>query len=122
MTELDMKRLKDLTNLLLQKNHDALGHFKVYRLDGESTADFEGKILPFANEVKVNADEWIELAIQYIRKEKPKYVHENQIEDVHENILIQSVTCFQKDTKKKRFLEQNKSIEYTLNALDRELE
>ncbi|UCZ54824.1 YppE family protein [Bacillus shivajii] len=116
MTNEEIDHLVKLSNQLLTKNQEALKHFETYRLNNEQ-ADFMSLIKPFADDVHQKADEWMPLAVQFIRDEKPKYLHENQINDAHENIHIEAVTCFQADTKKKRFLERNKSIYYTIDSL-----
>nr|WP_246594646.1 DUF1798 family protein [Evansella tamaricis] len=113
-------RLKKLTELLLEKNTQSLKYFNTYHKK-DDIADFKETILPFADEVKKLSDEWLELAMNYVKNFKPKYLHSHQMEDAHENIQIQSVTCFQRDTKKRRFLEQNKSIDFTLSGLNKEL-
>ncbi|MDQ0255248.1 hypothetical protein J2S74_002630 [Evansella vedderi] len=114
--ENELPRLEELTEKLLEKNTLALQYFEFYTLQGES-ADFQTIVHPFADEVKKLSDEWMELALSFVKREKPKYLYHNQVDNAHENLQIQAVACFQKDTKRKRFLERNKSIEYTLESL-----
>ncbi|WP_096188677.1 DUF1798 family protein [Evansella halocellulosilytica] len=116
MNKEEFDQLRDLSNKLLLKNQEALKQFTLSRSTDE-TVDFAKVIKPFADDVHMLADEWMTLATQYIQENNPKYLHIKQINDAHENIHIEAVTCFQADTKKKRFLERNKSIYYTIDSL-----
>ncbi|MDG5787548.1 YppE family protein [Evansella sp. AB-P1] len=113
---IDQSRLRHLTESLLVKNKESLKQFEITSVKKEKV-DFEMEIKPFADEVKYLTDEWFPLAIAFVENTGPKYLHKNQLEDIEENIQIEAVTCFQVDTKKKRFIERNKSIAYTLTNL-----
>ena len=116
----ELDRLKELTAQLLEYNRQALKHFEKHQMLKEN-GDFIKEVKPFADEVNQSVNEWINPAVQYVRINQTKYLHPQQLEAVHENIEIEAVTCFQADTKKKRFRERNKSIEYTLDLLHRAL-
>ncbi|TMW73551.1 YppE family protein [Alteribacter natronophilus] len=115
------QRLLELTKQLLELNREGYTYFERFAREKE-TADFEQYVKPFADRVKQAGDEWYPLASDYITSHKPRYIHDKQINAVHENINITAVTCFQADTKKKRYIEMNKSIHYTLEALREDLE
>jgi hypothetical protein len=112
----DQKRLLELTGTLLDLNKECFNYFERYAKEKE-TADFAQYVKPFADRVKAASDEWLPLAAGFVSAHKPRYIHDKQINAVHENANISAVTCFQADTKKKRFIEMNKSIHYTLEAL-----
>lgn len=113
-------QLNHLTGKLLEYNKKALQYFEKHQ-ETKEAADFVKVVKPFADTVHKTADEWIELAVPFVMEKQPKYLHVKQIEDVHENIGIEAVTCFQPDTKRKRFIERNKSILYTLETLSRNI-
>ncbi|UTR09670.1 YppE family protein [Evansella sp. LMS18] len=120
MDRRDTDHLNHLTVKLLEYNKKALQYFEKHQ-ETKEAADFIEEVKPFADSVHKTADEWIELAAPFVKEKQPKYLHVKQIEDVHENIGIEAVTCFQPDTKRKRFIERNKSILYTLETLSRNL-
>lgn len=108
--------LKRQINELRTLNNKAYEHFRKYRL-GEEEADFYDQVKPFADEVRENLEEAVPHILRFLERAKPAYVHPQQIDQLAENFEMVSVTCFQKDTKKKRFNEQYKSIEYTLTMV-----
>ncbi|SER43003.1 YppE family protein [Salipaludibacillus aurantiacus] len=116
MTEDEQKKLHLQTNKLKELNNEAYGYFKLYS-EGEKAADFIETVKPFADQVKEELDEWKPLALEWIKWKKPPYLHPEQIDQMAENFEILSVTCFQKDTKRKKLTERYKSIEYTLSLI-----
>ncbi|WP_026689530.1 YppE family protein [Alteribacter aurantiacus] len=117
----EQERLLTLTNELLKLNDEALQYFERYAKQKEN-APFNEFVKPFADRVREASDQWLPLAAEYVTAKKPKYIHLKQIEAAHENINITAVTCFQADTKKKRFIETNKSIRYTVEAVQSDME
>lgn len=112
----EFTKLRDLTEELLKINGQAIQFFEESVKENKKES-FENVVLPFADRVKAISEEWAKYATVYIKKENPKYFHTSQVENVVENLQIQAISCFQGDTRKKRFLERNKSIEYTLDTL-----
>jgi hypothetical protein len=108
--------LKKQTNNLRTLNEQAYAYFQRFRL-GEEEADFYDQVKPFADDVREQLEEWVPHVLRFLEKDKPDYIHPQQIDQLAENFEMVSVTCFQKDTKKKRFNEQYKSIEYTLSLV-----
>ncbi|QKS71136.1 YppE family protein [Paenalkalicoccus suaedae] len=111
-----MTTIKAPTDELRSLNQEALQYFMRYR-EGEEEADFFQTVKPFADSVHEKLEWWTPQALKLIEKEKPAYLHAQQIDQLVENFEVVSVTCFQKDTKRKRFKEQVKSIEYTLQLV-----
>ena len=100
-----MIHLQNVTEQLIRKNKHAIEMFDMYGKE-KKVADFQTIVKPFADDVKVLSDEWIVVATDYVKEKKPKYLQIKLLEDTHENLQIQSVACFQHDTKKKRFYER----------------
>ncbi|SDN36173.1 YppE family protein [Alkalicoccus daliensis] len=109
-------QLKRQINELRALNEEAYHNFHKYRL-GEDEADFYEDVKPFADCVREKLEETVSHILRFLERAKPAYVHPQQIDQLAENFEMVSVTCFQKDTKKKRFNEQYKSIEYTLSMV-----
>ena len=78
-------------------------------------------VKPFSDEVKAVADKWKELSLDWIGKERPKYIYPIQIESTYENLGIISVQAFYQDTKMKRFKDMHQSIHYVLNSIVEQL-
>ncbi|MGJ9381995.1 YppE family protein [Salipaludibacillus sp. CF4.18] len=116
MTDKELMELKKLTNQLLELNEQAFLYFKEYSQKGKE-ADFFETVKPFADRVKDSIEIWLPKVSVWLAWEKPDYLHKQQIDQMIENFEVLSVHCFQKDTKKKRFIERYKSIEYTLSLV-----
>lgn len=119
---MEQQKLHDLTASLRQMNEEAFDQY-VNRTKQEGyETDFYGEVKPFADRVKVTADEWKAGAVEWVMRMKPKYIHPIQIEQAHENINLVSIQAFFTDTKAKRFKEMSQSIEYVLSALQDSLQ
>ncbi|WP_017727978.1 YppE family protein [Halalkalibacterium ligniniphilum] len=118
MNQMEQKRLLQLTEELLRYNREAHDYYlHTVREEEGYEPDFFGKVKPFADAVKVRADEWKPLTLAFIRAYKPNYLYPLQVENTYENLEIVSVQAFYPKTGKKRFLEMIKSIDYILNQL-----
>ncbi|MBM7645251.1 hypothetical protein JOD45_001462 [Scopulibacillus daqui] len=113
--------LKDLTIELRQYNQKAYGQFVNSTRQEGYEADFYNEVKPFADKVLSAADKWKPLALEWVNKERPKYIYHIQINDTYDNLTITSVTAFQKDTRRRRFLETIKAIDYVLDAILKQL-
>lgn len=83
----------------------------------ERDVDFFKEIKPFVDEVDETLGVWKELAVEWVRYERPKYVHPAQIEQVYENLQNNALQCFAKRTNEKRFHETHQAILYTLQLI-----
>ncbi len=110
--ELLLKR----TDIVKDWNRQAEEHFQTYRIGG-ATADFYDDVKPFVEQVMQDLENWVPDVLKFLEMAKPAYVHAQQIDQLAENVEMVAVTCFQQDTKKKRFREQVKSIDYTLEMV-----
>lgn len=121
MNQEDTVRLKFLTETLREAEKKALDQF-VNRTKGENyDVDFYGEVKPFADHVTHVLEEWQPLVMEWLRTDKPSYVFVPQIVDLVDNLTIVSVTAFQKDTRRKRFLNTISAIDYSLETILQQL-
>ncbi|MCO7125764.1 YppE family protein [Sporolactobacillus shoreicorticis] len=112
-------KLKEATNRLQQLNQTAYQQFSERTQAADYQTDFYSEVKPFADEMQRVLDVWRPLADAWVKTTKPRYVFPIQIKDTYDNLAIVCVTAFQKDTRKRRFYETIKSIDYVLsNILD----
>ncbi|MEH7459224.1 hypothetical protein CON65_07590 [Bacillus pseudomycoides] len=76
--------------------------------------DFYMDMKPFVDMVDRELEGWKELAYQWIKQEKPKYIHLQQIDQVYDNLQNNALQCFVNKGKGKRFYETHQAILYTL--------
>ncbi|KFN03934.1 DUF1798 family protein [Bacillus clarus] len=76
--------------------------------------DFYKDMKPFVDMVDQELESWKELAYEWIKEEKPKYIHVQQIDQVYENLQNNALQCFVNKGKGKRFFETHQAILYTL--------
>lgn len=113
---MNIERLALLTEQLLDysnKISSTYENVKVSKVKG----DFFTEVKPFADAVKEVNDEWQEIARTWIREQKPKYLHEKQIESTYEQIEMLSVQAFYPDTSRKRFIDTLQSVRFILKSL-----
>ncbi|KEK22712.1 YppE family protein [Bacillus gaemokensis] len=79
--------------------------------------DFYKDMQPFVNMVDQELEVWKGLAYQWIKQEKPKYVHLQQIDQVYENLQNNALQCFVSKGNGKRFYETHQAILYTLQNI-----
>lgn len=117
MNEEEVLRLKELTTDLRQAAEHAHEQFVNRTKQPEYEVDFHGEVKPFADRVTYLLEEWQPLVMKWIQTAKPSYVFVPQIVDAVDNLTIVSVTGFQKDTRRKRFLNTISAIYYTLDQI-----
>ncbi|MFZ3588702.1 YppE family protein [Bacillus sp. DJP31] len=113
---MDHELLHKETSTLLQYNQE-LQNIYLEVIDKGQPADFFSIVKPFADKVKVVLDRWEESALKWVKTDKPKYFHRQQIDNMVENITTVSVQAFFPDTKGKRFKELIRSNQYTLENI-----
>ncbi|WEG11322.1 YppE family protein [Pullulanibacillus sp. KACC 23026] len=117
MNDQQLARLKAITEELRQIGRDCHDQFLNRTSAADYKVDFFGEVKPYAEHVTELLKEWQPLAMQWIREAKPRYIFVPQLLDADENLTIVSVTAFQKDTRKKRFLNTISAIEHTLTTM-----
>lgn len=115
MNEKEIQLLKTLTVELLHDTHYASEHFHSITAVEKRSEDFQKVVKPFADRMLSNVKEWESLVMKWINEKSPKYVYPVQIHDTCENLTIISVTAFQKDTRRRRFINTISAIEHVLD-------
>jgi hypothetical protein len=113
-------KLYDDTLLLLQYNEKLTDVYKDVK-NTNKAADFYDVVKPTADEIKDILDRWKLLVLDWVKYEKPKYLHPNQIESTYENVIAISVQAFFPDTREKRFMELIRSTRYIYEIIIEEL-
>lgn len=109
-----------LTEKLLAYN----GLFMKYFQEGRETGtkyDFHGVIKPFANEVKEINDLWKRAMKKWLSETNHKHLHLKQIDTTSEHIEQLSIQAFFPETSKTRFLNFNRTVEYFLLEILKEV-
>jgi hypothetical protein len=114
------ERLIYLTERLFQYNRLFLQYYQHARETGEKQ-DFEKRIKPFVNEVKNVNDEWEKRMKQWLTESDPKHIHLKQIDTTTSHIEQLSVQAFFPETSKTRFLNSQRTVEYFLTEVLKEL-
>lgn len=110
-------QLEAATKTLKRLNHRALDQFTKITVQPDYRTDFEGEVKPFADLMQSAVETWKPLAEQWVESRKPKYVHPVQVKATVENLQIIGVTAFQKDTRRRRFMETTEAIDYVLDTM-----
>lgn len=114
-------QLKELTNYLIEQCNEAQTRFFTMR-ELNATADFFAEVKPYADLVHERLGLWQQLAKQWRAEFKPKYMHNQQIDQVVDAMNQFVVQSFYKETSKKRFIQSVHSVHYTLTTFLRYLE
>ncbi|MDP4170880.1 MAG: DUF1798 family protein, partial [Bacillota bacterium] len=86
-------RLIELTENLLFLTRDMKKQFDQTRENGKD-GDFFTEVKPFSDKVKEINDQWMVEAFQWVKEEKPKNFHSNQIDSAYEQIEQISIQSF----------------------------
>lgn len=115
------EEILDLTKKLLNYNRLFMHYFEEARETGTSH-DFHEVIKPFANEVKEVAQEWGVLMKSWLVINPHKHLHLKQIDTTLEHIDQLSIQAFFPKTSRSRFLNANRTVEFFLLEIVKELE
>lgn len=113
--------LKQRSIALLQECDQSRNRFFEMR-EQDRSADFYKEVKPHADKWHRLIDEWQEEALEFIRLNRPKHVHNMQIDNAAEGMSQFIVQSFYKETGKKRFIQTIQAAEYTLQTLIRAVE
>jgi hypothetical protein len=108
------KKLLDYNQLFLRYYQDARDH--------GINQDFHEVIKPFANEVKSVTDEWSSVMRKWLKNNPQKHLHPKQIDTTSEHIENLSIQAFFPNTSRARFLNANRTVEFFLLEILKELE
>ncbi|KOS63526.1 YppE family protein [Lysinibacillus agricola] len=106
------------TSILIDECEKCVSRFWQMR-EEDRTPDFFAEVKPYADDIHQLLKEWQQEANMWIRKNRPKYMHTQQIASVVESMEQFVVQSFYKETSKKRFLDAIHSTSYTLNIFER---
>lgn len=84
--------------------------------------DFFEEVKPYADHYHAMIDEWAETSYEWIKTERPKYMHPAQIANLQDAMKQFIVQSFYKKTGLKRFAQSIQSAEYTLKTYIEALE
>ncbi|KAB2333644.1 YppE family protein [Bacillus mesophilum] len=112
----EKQSLLQQTEKLIEYVKRADEKYKEIKLSGEK-GDFYNEVKPFADEVKEINDQWKNTVIQWIHTERPKNIHEQQIDSCHEHIEIISIQSFFPETSRTRFKNLVSSSIYVLQTI-----
>jgi Bacterial domain of unknown function (DUF1798) len=115
------KEIVQLTKKLLHYNRLFLEYYQEGREKGIEH-DFHEVIKPFANEVKSVTDEWTQVMKNWLKDKPYKHLHLKQIDTTAEHIEQLSIQAFFPKTSRSRFLNTNRTVEFFLLEVLKELE
>ena len=90
-------------------------HEMMRELDREP--DFYNEVKPYSDVQFILLEEWKEEMTVFIAKERPKYIHLQQIQSLDEMMKQFIVQSFYQKTGKKRFVQSIQSARYTLRTI-----
>jgi hypothetical protein len=125
---LDIKGVKEimtdeilhLTEKLLHYNNLFLKNYREGRETGR-TYDFYNDIKPFADEVKELNEKWNEAMKKWLPTANTLHLHVTQIDTTSAHIDQISVQSFFPETSKSRFLNTQRSVEFVLAEVIKEV-
>lgn len=113
-------KIYQLTERLLKYNQQFLLFYQQAR-ETQEKKDFNLTIKPFVDEVKQVKDEWKAEMNSWLHNSSPKHIHLKQIDSISDQIEQISVQAFFPETSKSRFLNTQRTIEYFLTEVIKEL-
>ncbi|RHW39283.1 DUF1798 family protein [Lysinibacillus yapensis] len=114
-------QLIELSKRLLNECDASISRFHKQR-ELDATPQFYEEVKPHADTIHSLLNEWQTLALNWMERSRPKYIHPSQIENVVDAMNQFTVQSFYKETSKKRFIQSVQSVHYTLSFLLRHLE
>jgi NADH:ubiquinone oxidoreductase subunit len=115
------EEILQLTKKLLNYNHLFMKFYEEAREKG-TTPDFHEVIKPFVNEVKSVSVEWSAWMRKWLMNSPKKHLHPKQIDTTLEHLEQLSIQAFFPKTSRSRFLNTNRTVEYFLLEILKELE
>ncbi|MEC1178274.1 YppE family protein [Metasolibacillus meyeri] len=114
-------QLIELTSYLITQCEEAKNRFFHMR-EFDLQPDFFLEVKPHADLIHEQLLLWQRLAKEWRISYQPKYMHNQQIDQVVDAMEQFTVQSFYKETSKKRFLQSVHSVHYTLSTLLRYLQ
>ncbi|MET4560003.1 YppE family protein [Lysinibacillus parviboronicapiens] len=101
------------TSILIDECDKCVSRFWQMR-EEDRAPDFFAEVKPHADVIHQLLKDWQQQANTWIQKNRPKYMHTQQIASAVESMEQFVVQSFYKETSKKRFLDATHSASYTL--------
>lgn len=108
--------LIDLNERLSEYTRQIENKFLSVKETGEK-GDFFTEVKPFADEVQEVSERWKKEATAWIVKNRPRNLHESQIDSAAEQIEMISVQSFFPETSRTRFINYLQSVRFVLTLL-----
>lgn len=108
--------LVDLNERMFEYTRQIENKYLSVRESGEK-GDFFKEVKPFADEVQEISERWKKEATAWILKNRPKNLHENQIDSAAEQIEMISVQSFFPETSRTRFINYLQSVRFVITLL-----
>ncbi|MEH7176641.1 DUF1798 family protein [Neobacillus vireti] len=115
------EEILQLTKKLLHYNQLALKYYEEAREEA-TEHDFHQVVKPFANTVKELTVEWSALMKNWLAVSPQKHIHLKQIDSTSEHMEQLSIQAFFPKTSRSRFLNANRTVEFFLLEVIKELE
>jgi hypothetical protein len=110
-----------LTKKLLELNRLCLKYYEKARETG-ITEDFNDVVKPFANEVKLTTARWSVETQKWLKQSPQKHIHMKQIVTTSDHLEQLSIQAFFPKTSRTRFINANRTVEFFLLEIVKELE
>nr|WP_263325943.1 YppE family protein [Neobacillus sp. Marseille-Q6967] len=115
------EEIVQLTHKLLDFNRSCLRYFHEGR-EKEINYEFHQVVKPFADDVRLISEKWSHLMRNWLIKYPQKNLHLKQIDTTLEHLNQLSIQAFFPKTSKTRFLNANRTVEFFLLEVLKELE
>lgn len=106
--------LIEITSILIDECEQCVERFWKMR-EEDRAPDFFQEVKPHADNIHALLKDWQLQANDWIKVNRPKYMHAQQIASAVESMEQFVVQSFYKETSKKRFLDAIHSTSYTMN-------
>ncbi|KOS69023.1 hypothetical protein AEA09_11020 [Lysinibacillus contaminans] len=113
--------LIEKTSILIDECAQCVERFWKMR-EEDRAPDFFQEVKPHADNIHALLKDWQQQADAWIKENRPKYMHSQQIASAVESMEQFVVQSFYKETSKKRFLDATHSTSYTMKNFYRLLE
>ncbi|GHH98222.1 DUF1798 family protein [Neobacillus kokaensis] len=114
------RTINELTEKLLEYNALFLKYYQQARETGEKK-DFHHIIKPFVDEVESVKKEWKLLMKKRLSNSRHTHIYEKQVETTADHISTLAIQCFFAESSKTRFLNSQRTVEYVLREVLKEI-
>jgi hypothetical protein len=116
-------KLVTFSQQILNSLEECRNRFEQLNGKPEKTEDyFYMKVKPTFESIMENLQKWKPLAEDWVRRNRPKYIHQSQIDSAIENMEQVVLQSFYKDVNNQRFHNLHHSVEYILCSIIDEIE